>query len=145
MNIANIQLRKPSLEKVRNIFGKLQNFDILVNWIPSKASGICPSSIAKYFSLCECDVKTCKPELNTRIRYNVKIPDLKVTDLDSAALLAEWIGMYSLDVDIVEDSENFISSYKIDEPYSLVKKLHHIRWKGFFTSEKVQDVLNACR
>lgn len=137
--------KKKSLEKIIKAFEKLPKFNILVNWLPPENTDICPSSIAKFFSFFNYSVETCKPELKIKTRFNMKVPNFKIND-DSAIILAEWIGICSLDSELfIDDAENYICTYDTPEPYIFMKKVHRIVWSGFFTLKQINRVMEACR
>lgn len=92
--------------KVRSGLQKLEQFDFNITWEPNN-DDICPSSIAKYFS-----VRNVKVSVHSLKTKNVspsitEIPSVKDVDADE---MVEWIGLLAHDADI-SPTEPYVSTY----------------------------------
>lgn len=97
-------------------------------------------------------MKLCKLQHNSDVLYSVKVPqidDLKNLHEDDVADIVEWLGMICLNGDLEENSEDvyksYLSTYEIPQPHIETGQVRFLQWKGLFTSEDVESLIEETR
>lgn len=124
-----------------------QNFTIHLTWIPPEDTKICPSSIAKYFTVKEFVVKFCKTKLKCHQHKSLKIPKFRICEendeLCTPNELVEYTGMLALSCPM--KNEEFINSYCCPGPYEESNNIRVLNLKGLFTCEFIERLFNEMR
>lgn len=137
-------------ERTKLALEKLPKLTVIFTWKPPQ-SDICPSSIANFLDK-DYNVKLCKLQHNSDVLYSVKVPqidDLKNLHEDDVADIVEWLGMICLNGDLEENSEDvyksYLSTYEIPQPHIETGQVRFLQWKGLFTSEDVESLIEETR
>lgn len=109
-------------------------------WSPH-ADDVCPSSIAKYFSDNDHNIKLCKNKLLDRPEYGLKFPTI-TDDEYCFPEISEYIGMVLLGCNVEETD---FSSYKIPNESVEIGRGKVIHCKGFIVQRTIQQVIDEAR
>lgn len=133
---------------MKHSFSKLPKYDFIVNWIPPEHSGICPSSVAQFFAVNGCTVKTCRPQFRKLIGYDLDVPIVRVEDIESCSVdlkdLVEWVGAFCLGCSF-DGLGGYLSTYETPTPSEKLGQVQFLQWTGYFSKQSVEELSDLCR
>lgn len=143
MKDIDLQNSKKKLEKLQAILKKLGYFTVILSWDPHE-DDICPSSVAKYIYDLGHEITESHTDFKSNTAYSIKVPviDLELAENDDILEFMEWLGMLSLEGDLEKDSlTDYVNSYVTPIPNIYLGQVKCLQWKGLFTSEQIQNLI----
>lgn len=142
LDLNDVRFGTKSHDRIKKCLTKLAKINLILTWHPSNEN-VCPSSIAKYFANLNYDVKLCKVNHKSRTNYSITAPIIDFIDsnIDDCHDYVEWIGMVTLNADLDQTSE-YLSSYKLLEPNQLYGQLKILEWRGFYSNVQLKKFYN---
>lgn len=138
LNEVGLQQRKKYFDRVQECLSNLEEFTVLLNWLPPRDE-VCPSSIAKYLSDSNYDVELCTPRASKKTLYEHESPkiDLNTFDLNDGYDFVEWLGMLTLECEFEDKTDGFLSTYSVMEPKENVGQFVVLEFRGFYHPEQI--------
>lgn len=124
----------------------MKKVTVIIIWHPNNEN-VCPSSIAKYFSNISYNVHLCEPKTKSLTNYCVKVPllDLENFEQDDCEDFMEWLGMLSIQANMENDNEEYISSYETPEPNKELGQVKVTEWRGFYSNKQIAIFFSKLR
>ncbi|XP_020300554.1 ribonuclease P protein subunit p40-like isoform X2 [Pseudomyrmex gracilis] len=120
-----------------------QNFDVILSWDPPDTK-ICPSSIAAWFYTHNYSVCLCHQKFSQKIEYSLTIPVLQ--EESNIDRFFEWLGVFSVgDIQFNEETDDYVTTYKCPSPSMYIGQMQHLKYTGFFTRKKVEEIYYALK
>lgn len=126
---------------------RLRKFTVILAWDPPR-NQICPSSIAKYFSVKGYTVWSCTPTLCNKTEYQVAVPIFREPPEESCEPheVVEWLGMLALKADYKNGKpDSFTNTYQIPEPSAKFGQVKYFEWRGLFTKKQIEKLYNGLK
>ncbi|XP_042206592.1 ribonuclease P protein subunit p40-like [Homarus americanus] len=136
---------RPHYTTVTSAFTQVHlTFTFWLTWIPDD-TGVCPSSIAKYFHDLGYSVEERKSSLSQSIVTEVDMPvlgkDGEDTDPED---VFEWIGCQTLGVHLKTEGTT-VCEVVTPKPSTLVNNVCSLQCTGFFTPRQLSSLLSQLR
>ncbi|XP_012230065.1 ribonuclease P protein subunit p40-like isoform X1 [Linepithema humile] len=144
LNDENFIPGNKNFERVRIALKKRlsQNFNVIVSWHPSQYN-VCPSSIAAWFEKLDYTVDLASQRFSQRTEYSLMIPTLQ--DECNIDKFFEWLGIFSTDCKLSNGETDDANPYKCPSPSIQVGQVQYLKYTGFFTSRKMQEIYNVLK
>ncbi|XP_067207149.1 ribonuclease P protein subunit p40-like isoform X2 [Linepithema humile] len=104
---------------------------------------VCPSSIAAWFEKLDYTVDLASQRFSQRTEYSLMIPTLQ--DECNIDKFFEWLGIFSTDCKLSNGETDDANPYKCPSPSIQVGQVQYLKYTGFFTSRKMQEIYNVLK